>query len=187
MRKLTVFNHVSLDGYFVDRRSDMSWAKADHGDDEWNRFVADNAAEDSVLVFGRVTYQMMAAFWPTPMARELMPEVAERMNALPKLVFSRTLERADWSNTTLLRDLVDEVRRLKRAAGPDLTILGSGSLVAQLAPTGLIDDYQVVVNPIALGGGRTMFEGLAEGLRLRLDRSRAFANGNVFLGYQPAG
>src|SRR5690349_15098515 len=96
MRKLIVFNHVSLDGYFVDRNSDMSWAKADHQDPEWDAFVAGNASGGGVLVFGRITYEMMASFWPTPFAIENMPTIAKGMNNLPKVVFSRTLDRASW-------------------------------------------------------------------------------------------
>ena len=111
MRKLSVFNHISLDGYFVDKNGQMSWAKA-HQDQEWNSFVADNAKGGGELMFGRITYQMMAGFWPTPMAKEMMPEVAERMNNLPKIVFSRNLNNAEWNNTRLIKgDLVDEVRK----------------------------------------------------------------------------
>lgn len=83
MRKLIVFNHVSLDGYFVDKNSDMSWAKADHQDAEWNAFVTNNASGGGLLVFGRITYELMAAFWPTPFAIGSMPVMAERMNNLP--------------------------------------------------------------------------------------------------------
>jgi dihydrofolate reductase len=186
MPKLVVFNHVSLDGYFVDQNNDMSWAKADHQDPEWDAFVAGNASGGGVLVFGRVTYDLMASFWPTSFAMESMPAIAERMNNLPKVVFSRTLENASWNNTRLLKgDLSTEVRRLKEEPGEGLVILGSGSIVSQLAPDGLIDEYQFVVNPIILGKGRTLFEGVADKLKLNLTKTRAFANGNVFLCYQP--
>jgi dihydrofolate reductase len=107
------------------------------------------------------------------------------MNRLPKVVFSRTLERVDWSNTRLEKgDLTDTVRRLKAEPGPDLVLMGSGKVVAQLAPRRLIDAYQVVVNPVVLGAGRTMFEG-AEKLSLRQTGSRAFRNGKVLLAYEP--
>ena len=186
MRKLTVFNHVSLDGYFVDRNGDMSWAKADHQDREWDEFVSGNAGGGGVLVFGRITYQMMASFWPMPLAKEMMPTVAEAMNNQPKVVFSRTLNDVSWKNTTLVKDnLLSEVRRIKQESRSDLVILGSGSIVAQLAPANLIDEYQMVVNPIVLGSGRTMFEHLNQKLPLRLTRTRAFANGNVLLCYGP--
>jgi dihydrofolate reductase len=185
MPKLTVFNNVSLDGYFVDAKGDMSWA---HGrqDEEWKAFIAGNASGGGALLFGRVTYQMMAAFWPTPQAMESLPEVARRMNSAAKVVFSRTLSEAPWSNTRLVKgDLAQEVRRMKGEEGPDLVILGSGSIVSQLAGAGLVDEFQVVVVPVALGGGRTMFEGIGR-TALRRTSARVFGNGNVVLCYAQA-
>jgi len=184
MRKLGVFNHISLDGYFVDKNNQMSWAKA-HQDEEWNSFVAENAKGGGELVFGRVTYEMMAGFWPTPTAHQMMPVVAERMNNLPKIVFSRTLNNATWSNTRLIKgSLVDEVRKLKEESGDDMVIMGSGTIIAQLAPAHLIDSYQCVVNPIVLGEGRTMFQDIHDQLNFSLKDSRAFGNGNVVLTYE---
>ncbi len=110
MRRLIVFNNISLDGYFVDRNGDMSWAHQQ--DAEWSAFAAENAEGGGTLVFGRITYEMMAGFWPTPAASQAFPVVAERMNNLPKVVFSRTLERASWNNTKLVKgDLAAEVAR----------------------------------------------------------------------------
>ena len=187
MRKLAVFNHLSLDGYFVDMNGSMSWAKSGTKDAEWNAFVAENAKGDGLLLFGRVTYELMASFWPTPMADQHDPVVAERMNKLPKVVFSKTLDKASWSNTRLVKgDMVAEIRKMKKEPGEDMVILGSGSIVSQLAQEGLIDAYQVVVNPIVLGKGRTMFDGVKEKLNLKLTKTRAFGNGNVFLCYEPA-
>ncbi len=186
MRKLTVFNQVSLDGYFVDAAGDMSWAKK--SDPEWNAFVADNASNaGSLLLFGRITYQMMAAFWPSALARQVAPVVAEGMNSLPKVVFSRTLSEATWHNTRLIKDdLVGAVQQLKQVDGKHIAIMGSGTIVAQLAAAGLIDEYTVVVNPLVLGQGRTMFEGLRQPLGLKLVKTRVFENGNVLLNYTPA-
>jgi dihydrofolate reductase len=185
MRKLSVFNNVSLDGYFVDGSGDMSWAHKQ--DAEWNEFVAGNASDGGALVLGRVTYEMMAGFWPTPAALAMNPGVAERMNSMPKVVFSRTLDKASWNNTRVLKgDISAEMRKLKAETGPDMTILGSGSIVAQLASAGLIDDYQLVVHPLALGSGRTLFQGIPKRLGLTLKKTRAFGNGAVVLGYQPA-
>ncbi len=186
MRRLSVFNQVSLDGCFTDANGDMSFVRKDNRDAEWNAFVADNARGGGLLVFGRITYELMAGFWPTPLAAEQMPVVAERMNALPKIVFSRTLDKATWSNTTLFTgDVIGEVRRLKEEPGADMAILGSGSIVAQLAPHGLIDEYQIVVVPVALGKGRTLFEGMEASVPLTLKSARAFGNGNVLLCYGP--
>jgi dihydrofolate reductase len=185
MSKIIVFNHVTLDGYFVDMNGDMSWAHKN--DSEWNAFVADNAKGDATLLFGRITYELMAGFWPTPSAIESMPVVAERMNSMPKIVFSRTLDQALWNNTKLVKgDLAAEVRKMKKESGNDMVIMGSGSIVSQLAQEGLIDEYEVVVNPIVLGKGRTMFEGVKEKLNLKLTKTRAFGNGNVFLCYESA-
>ena len=185
MRKLIVFNQVSLDGYFVDAKGDMSWAHKQ--DAEWNEFVAGNATGGGVLVFGRITYEMMASYWPTPAAMKNDPVVADGMNSLPKVVFSRTLAKAAWNNTQVIKgDLTAEIRKLKQASGKDLVIFGSGTIVTQLARAGLIDDYQLVVNPIVLGKGRTLFEGLEEKVTLKLTSTRAFKNGNVVLGYTRA-
>jgi len=184
MRKLVVFNMVSLDGFFVDGKGDMSWAHKN--DAEWNGFVNENASGSGVLVFGRITYELMASYWPTPMALKNSPVVAKGMNDLPKIVFSRTLEKASWSNTELIKgDLAAEVRKLKNERGPDMVILGSGSIVSQLAQQNLIDEYQVALNPIVLGKGRTMFEGVKDKLNLKLTKSRTFGNGTVFTCYQP--
>lgn len=181
MARLVVFNQVSLDGYFVDAQGRMDWAHKH--DPEWNAFVSDNAAGDAVLVFGRRTYEMMAGFWPTPMALESNPVVARRMNDVSKVVFSRTLDRATWKNTTLVKDdMIGAVRTMK-AAGPDMVILGSGTIVSQLTEARLVDGYQVVVNPIVLGTGRTMFDGVTTRPALALTKTRAFGNGNVVLWY----
>src|SRR6185436_14316020 len=102
MRKIVVFNQVTLDGYFSDENGDMSWAHKQ--DPEWNAFVADNAKGESELLFGRITYELMASFWPTPQALESFPAVAKQMNSLPKVVFSRTMETASWNNTRLVKD-----------------------------------------------------------------------------------
>jgi dihydrofolate reductase len=187
MRKLVVFNHVSLDGYFVDANGSMNWAKMAERDKEWNDFVAENASGDGALVFGRKTYELMIQYWPTPMAAQHDPVVAERMNAMRKFVVSKALEKATWNNTTLLKgDVPAEIRKLKNEAGEGLCILGSGMLVARLAEEKLIDEFQVVVNPVALGKGRTMFEGAKEKIGLKLTKTRAFKNGCVYLCYEPA-
>jgi dihydrofolate reductase len=186
VRGLSMFMHVSLDGYYADAAGDMSWAHAGSDDPELQAFVAANAASASVLVFGRRTYQMMASYWPTPAAEAQDPVVAAGMNAAPKIVFSRTLERADWTNTRLYRgDMVAAMTAIKAEPGPDLAILGSGEIVAQLAAAALIDTYQIMVNPVALGAGRALFGGLETPVSLRLTSTRAFGSGKVLLCYAP--
>ena len=185
MRKIHVFNNVSIDGFFTDANGDMSWAHKH--DEEWNQFASSNASGSGELLFGRVTYEMMAAFWPTAQAAQMLPEVAAGMNRMHKTVFSRTLDAVTWSNTTLVKgDLVNEVRKLKQQSGPDMVILGSGSIVSQLTEARLIDGYQLVVSPIVLGKGRTLFETVSGRVSLKLTNSRTFNNGNVVLWYEPA-
>lgn len=186
MRRIDVFNSVSLDGYFTDDKGDMSWAHKDPNDKEWNEFVSGNASGGGMLLLGRITYEMMAGFWPTPAAMEMMPAVAEGMNRMPKYVASRKMKKTAWANSSILEGaLVASVRKLKTDSDHDITILGSGSLVAQLAQAGLIDEYQMVVVPIVLGKGRTMFEGVKDKLALKRKSARNFRNGNVVLCYEP--
>ena len=183
MRRLTAFEQVSLDGFFVDAKGDMSWAHKQ--DPEWNEFAAGNAKGGGTLLFGRVTYEMMASFWPTEAARQRMPEVAEGMNTLPKVVFSRTLSETPWKNTRLVKgDMVAEVRKMKSEPGRGMVILGSGSVVSQLTEAALIDELQIVVNPIVLGRGRTLFETVKRSVPLKRVDTRAFGNGNVVLTYR---
>ena len=184
MPRLSVFNQVSLDGFITDAKGDMSWAHR-RGDAEWDAFGADNAKRGSALLFGRVTYELMASFWPTPPAMKTSPGIAEPINRAPKFVFSRTLKEASWQNTKLLKgDLAAEVKRLKSETGQDITIMGSGSIVSQLTQAGLIDEYHLVVVPVVLGRGKTMFETVENKVPMMLVKTRTFGNGNVMLSYE---
>jgi dihydrofolate reductase len=190
MRKLIVFNNITLDGYFTDRNGDMSWAH--RHDPEWMEFVQSNASGGGELLFGRKTYDLMASYWPTPMASKNDPVVAEQMNKLPKVVFSRAMQQASWQNTKVIKgEIAAEIRKMKSADGPGMAIFGSGTIVAQLAQENLIDEYQIAIHPIVLGAGRTMFDGLMfEGLKkkltLRPTKTRTFGNGIVFGCYEVA-
>ncbi len=187
MPRLIVFNLVSLDGFIADAKGDMSWAHADPGDKEWKEYVEGNTRGGGVLLFGRVTYDMMASYWPTPTAIRNDPVVAERMNSGAKVVFSRTLDKASWKNTRIVKGSpAAEVRRLKEGSPEGLVILGSASIVSQLAEEGLVDEFQLVVNPVVLGRGKSMFETIKGRLPLKLSRTRAFRNGKVLLCYEPA-
>lgn len=186
MRKVSVFESVTLNGYYSGPDGDMSWAYALSADPEFQEFVKGNASDAGVLLFGRVTYQMMASYWPTPVAAKNDPVVAKGMNEAEKIVFTRTLKTVDWANTTIVRgDLPDAVRKLKQQSGKNLVVLGSGSIVAQLTDAGLVDEYQIVVKPVALGKGRTLFEGVKANLALTLTGSRVFRDGSLVLNYGP--
>jgi dihydrofolate reductase len=185
MQSVTAFVTTSLDGYFADSSGDMSWAHK--SDPEWLEFVSGNASQGGTLLFGRMTYELMIRYWPTPMAKQQNPVVADGMNSAPKIVFSRTLEEATWRNTTLLKaDLPGEIHKLKQQAGKGICILGSGTIITQLAEARLIDELQVVVSPIVLGKGKTPFETLKQRLPLKLLKTRSFTNGNVIHYYGPA-
>jgi dihydrofolate reductase len=184
MRKLSVFNSISMDGYFTGANGDLSWAYSSPQDAEWREFVSGNAGGGGALLFGRVTYDMMASFWPTPAAAQQMPAVAEGMNRASKFVVSRSMTSAAWQHTTVVNgDVVAEVRKLKEQPGDSITILGSGSIVSQLTEARLIDSYQFVVVPVVLGAGRTMFDGVMAKPRLKPAKTRTFGNGNVVLWY----
>ena len=184
MGKLGVFNLVTLDGYFAGPGGDISWHMVD---EEFQQYAEKASNSGNTLLFGRVTYELMAHYWPTHAALKDDPVVAKGMNDSQKIVFSRTLVEADWANTRLVKgDLTEEVRKLKKQPGKDMTILGSGSIVAELTQAGLIDEYQMLLNPVVLGKGKTMFEGIHRKITLKLVKSHAFRNGNIMLYYEPA-
>jgi dihydrofolate reductase len=183
VKRLSVFNLVTLDGYFAGQGGDISWH---HVDEEFQELAEAASNSGHTLLFGRLTYELMARYWPTPEAIRNDPVVARGMNSAEKIVFSRTLDRVEWANTKLVKDdMLAEVVKLKQGSGKDLTILGSGSLVAQLTEARLIDEYQVLLNPVVIGQGKSMFEGLKDRFSLRLMSARTFKNGNVLLYYEP--
>jgi len=187
MRRLSVFNNMSLDGFIADSKGSMDWAHKAPDDAEWNAFTASNASSGGVLVYGRTTYDMMAGFWPTEAAMQMMPDVARGMNGAQKIVFSRTMKKADWQNSALYHDAVADMRRLKQEPGGDMVILGSASIVAQLSEVRLIDAYMIAVAPIVLGDGKSMFAGLSQPMGLALTDSRRFANGTLVQSYEVRG
>ncbi|HTF19869.1 MAG TPA: dihydrofolate reductase family protein, partial [Chryseolinea sp.] len=153
MRKITVFNFLTVNGFYKGDHEDISWHR--HGGEEAD-FAGDaaNPAQPNALMFGRVTYQMMAGFWPTEAGQKMNPRVSDGMNRSEKFVFSRTLKSLDWQGAALVKgDIVKETIRLKDTAGADITILGSGSIVSQLATHGLIDSFTLMIDPVALGRG----------------------------------
>ncbi|HEY9287808.1 MAG TPA: dihydrofolate reductase family protein [Candidatus Dormibacteraeota bacterium] len=184
MRRLAAFFMVSLDGYFeAPDRNDFSWHNVD---DEFNEFALKQLDASDALLFGRTTYQGMAEFWPTAAAIESDPEVAARMNTLPKLVFSRTLERPEpeWANTRLINDgIAQELTKLKQQPGKDLLVLASSVLTTSLIDAGVLDELRIIVNPVILGGGRALFHGEQARIRVKLTSSRQFRSGNVLLTY----
>jgi dihydrofolate reductase len=183
MRTLSAFSFITLNGLFQGPAGDISWHR--HGAEE-SEYAAEGAESGSTLLFGRVTYQMMASFWPTPMALEREPVVANGMNNADKIVFSRTLKKAEWNNTKVVSgDIVEEMKKMKQMSGKGMTILGSGSIVTQFAEHGLIDEYQIMVDPVVIGNGTPIFNDIKRKLNLKLTQTRTFKSGVVLLCYEP--
>jgi dihydrofolate reductase len=181
MSRLIMWNLMTLDGYF---EGEKSWDLAFHQyawGDELERLSIEQLHNADALLFGRVTYEGMAAYWQAETG-----EVADLMNTLPKIVFSRTLERADWANSKLVKgNLVDEINALKRQGKRDVFVFGSGGLCAALMEHGLFDEYRLCLVPVVLGRGKLLFEPSAKRLRLKLLESRPLASGSVILRYEP--
>ena len=183
MGKVISFNMVTLDGFFAGPDGAIDWH---HVDAEFNEFAIAQLDSAGGLLFGRVTYQLMASYWPTDMGMKDDPVVASKMNALPKIVFSKTLEKAEWNNTRLVKgNVAEEISRLKRQPGKDWFLFGSADLASTLTNYGLVDEYRVMVNPVVLGSGKPLFKGVKDKLDLKLASTKAFRSGNVLLSYQP--
>jgi dihydrofolate reductase len=182
MRKVYFFNMMSLDSYFEGPGHNLDWHQVD---EEFNDFAIQQLQATDLIVFGRVTYTMMANYWPTPPAIETDPVVAKLMSETPKIVFSCTLHLVAWQNTRLVSsDPAEELRRLKQLPGKDIAIFGSAELAERLLTTpGVIDDLRIIVNPVLLGSGTPLFKSEPEALKLELAGLRRFGNGNVLLTY----
>jgi dihydrofolate reductase len=178
-----MWNLVTLDGFFEGpNKWDLDWHDYVWGE-ELERFSLEQAANADTLLFGRVTYEGMAAYWTTATG-----EIADFMNSVSKVVFSRTLETADWNNTRLVRGPAEEeVARLKQQSGKDMLIFGSAALCSTLTRHGLIDEYRLGVTPVVLGAGTPLFKPGPDRLRLKLVSARPLRSGCVILSYRPEG
>lgn len=189
MRKIIVFNMVSLDGYYAGVDGDISWHNTD---EEFGKFANEQTAMFGTQIYGRITYQVMESYWPTPDAIKNDPIVANIMNTAPKIVFSKKLkkveEKENWKNITLLKSIKsEEIKKLKAQTGKDIVIFGSGTIVQKFTNLGLIDEYWIMVNPIVLTQGKPLFKNIKDRLNLELLKTRMFKNGNILLYYKVAG
>ena len=183
MRKLIFQMMVTLDGFFEGPQHEIDWHVVD---DEFNQYAWELCAGLDTLLFGRLTYELMAAFWPSPRALRDDPVTAKWMNALNKVVFSHSLNSIGWQNSRLAKtDAVAEVTRMKAMPGKGLAIFGSSDLSLPLAAAGLIDEYRLFINPVVLGSGKRLFSGLQGRLELKLDNTKLFKSGLVGLFYSP--
>jgi dihydrofolate reductase len=189
MRKIIVFNLVTVDGLFAGPNGEINWHNYD---DEMGMFSLEQMKSLGALIFGKKTYELMANYWPTPDGIKSEPVVAGIMNNIPKIVFSKTLKEVKdgpiWKNVTVFHELKpEEIIKMKEQEGGDIAIFGSGTIVQQLTNFGLIDEYRLIVNPLILGKGKPLFKDIKKKLNLRLINTRIFKNGNVLLCYQPLG
>ena len=184
MRTLASFIFTSLDGFYEGPNGELDWPIID---EEFNDFAARQLEEADLLGFGRATYEPMAAYWPTDEAKANDPAITSQMNDKEKVVFSTTLTDASWSRTTVVRgDATEHIPMIKAAADKELLVIGSAHLTAQLAQAGLLDELRVMVCPIVLGRGRSLFEDLQNRISLTLLRVRQFDSGNLVLTYRPS-
>lgn len=179
MRDLILWDMLSLDGYFESPGGGIDWFSFD---EELEQHILQTQRTAGTLVFGRKTYEGMAAYWPSAEG-----EIAEFMNAVPKVVFSTTLDKATWNNSRVAaRDVPGEISKLKREPGGDIFVFGSAGLSAALIEHGLVDEYRVAINPILLGAGTPFFKGRSARLPLTLVESKPLRSGLVILHYRPA-
>ena len=179
MRKLIMWNMITLDGFFEGPGHDIGWFVFE---DELESYIHETQLAADTLLFGRVTYEMMAAYWPSAEG-----PIADFMNSARKFVATRTLDKAEWNNTSLIRDNVpEEVARLKQEAGKDIFVFGSANLSSTLMSQGLFDEYRIAVNPVVLGSGTPLFKNGSDKLNLKLLETRPLKSGVVVLHYAPA-
>jgi dihydrofolate reductase len=184
MRKVVLGMSISLDGFFEGPGHDLSWHLVD---DELHTDFNQRLGAMGAFLDGRVTYELMAEFWPTadqdPASTAPMVEFARIWRDMPKIVYSRTLDKADW-NSTVVRDVVpEEVRELKAQPGGDLA-LGGATLADTFRRLDLIDEYRIYVHPVLIGRGTPLFTTSDTSTPLELVETKAFGNGVVLLRYE---
>jgi dihydrofolate reductase len=184
MSKLILFNMITVDGFFEGPDREIDWHNIDS---EFNEYAIEQLNSADTLIFGRVTYELMAAWWPKPEALKNDPVVAQKMNSIFKIVFSKTLDVAAWENTLIIKEKFDQkIKELKHEKSKDIYIFGSADLASSLRRLNLIDEYRIIINPILLGKGNPLFKEWNTKLNLKLIRVKEFKSGNVLLCYRPA-
>ncbi len=184
MRKLIMWNVITLDGYFEGKESwDLSFHNIIWGEELENISLEQLHSAD-YLVFGRATYEGMAAYWTKAEAESSEQEIAKLMNSLPKLVISKTLKSADWNNTTIVRENAsEEIQKLKEQGGRDIYVFGSANLSETFIKDNLFDEYRIGVAPVILGNGRPLFSKDIGTMKLSLVSTQQLETGGVILKY----
>jgi dihydrofolate reductase len=194
-----MFNHVTADGYFAGSDGNLNWVVPD---DEIDRAAVQWMPGIDTILLGRRTYELFEAYWPHALddsataadphdstrRSSTLRDMAVWINEANKLVFSRTLKKVTWKNTRIVSEIDPRaIQGMKREQGKDMIVFGSGSVVSELTKHGLIEEYQFVVNPVLLGEGRRLLEGVSKGAKLELRESKRYPSGNVVLRYTQIG
>ena len=171
---------ISADGFFAGTDGDISWHNVDA---EFNEFAIDQLSNEAgMLMFGRITYDLMASYWPLEEMLKDDPIVAGLMNGAEKIVFSKSMDKAAWNNTKIIKEInPEEIWKMKQGEGKDIFIFGSGQIAQEFTKLGLIDEYRLIINPVVLGAGKPLF---ADPFKLKLLKFREFKNGNVLVYYK---
>lgn len=186
MRKLIVSNLVTLDGFFEGPKQEQDWFTVNEELFDYLKNLLDSV---STILFGRITYEQLAGYWPTPAAEEQDPTIIHKMNSLSKIVFSKTLSSVGWNNSILIKEnITEEIQKLKESSEPwekDMVIFGSGSIVSAFTEAKLIDEYRLILNPVLIGNGNSLFKTISTKQNLDLIRTKTLSNGVIILYYHP--
>jgi len=184
MRKIIVQEYITLDGSIEDPNDQqMRWVTSHFNGDMAGEIARWAAGTDTILL-GRKTYEALSMYWPTDMAKKIDPVMFDHMNNSQKIVFSKGLKAVEWKNSTLLREIdAEKIKELKKTPGKDISISGSASIVQSLANLNLIDKYYLMIFPLAIGNGKSLFTNLQKRENLRLAEHKIFGNGVVVLSY----
>jgi len=176
-----MWNLVTLDGFFEGPKSwELDWHDSVWGD-ELEKYSIEQSKSTGMLLFGRVTYEGMASYWSSEKG-----EIADFMNTIPKIVFSKTMKKAEWNNTTLVKgNAVEEVAKLKRQSGKNMFVFGSANLSSTLLEHDLFDEINLALAPVILGRGNPLFKASPDRLKMKLLEARPLKSGGVILRYEP--
>lgn len=189
VRKIITTTWVTLDGFIAGPNQEMDWV-GEFYDEAMGKYEGDIVDAADTLLLGRVTYESFAGSWPhvpdNPTAPEGEKAYARKLNAMQKIVFSKTLPTVEWNNSRLVKEIIPaDIEQLKREPGRDMLIYGSASIVQALTNLGLIDEYQLLFHPVILGGGKPLFQNIKDQVKLKLVNSKTHPSGVAVLTYQP--
>jgi dihydrofolate reductase len=188
MRKIKLQMQLSLDGFVCGPNGEMDWMVWEW-DDILKNYAGELTKSADTFLMGRNTGEGMAVYWPTvagnPESKEEDKWMAEKLNNLPKVVFSKTVSSVKWTNTRVANDIVEEVRELKKEPGKDIMLYGGAKLVSSFIRENLIDEYHLFINPAIIGKGKTIFGNLKEKMSLKLVKATPSTTGIVILHYTP--